>query len=304
MSHKKRLAFTLIELLVVIAIIAILIGLLLPAVQKVREAANRSTCSNNLKQIGLATHNYENANSALVPAFIGDNSETADFNTWATWGALILPYIEQDNVFNLWDQKRLVSQQSPVAYQTRIKIYNCPSRPQPVLSLNDFANPGGALTDYAASFGTAALYVNSNGAIIPSIPVVSADSFGPLLVSWQHQVRLPDITDGTSNTTMFGEKSIRPNSLRGKNEDRSVYSGVRNTHRRMMGLAPDGTQRPLLPVQNQNIANANNSFGGPHTGSTVFVFVDGSVRSIRNSASIATLTALVTRAGGEINSEN
>jgi prepilin-type N-terminal cleavage/methylation domain-containing protein/prepilin-type processing-associated H-X9-DG protein len=301
----RRKAFTLIELLVVIAIIAILVGLLVPAVQKVREAANRMSCTNNLKQIGLAAHNYHDTSLYLIPGFIGDNSETANGdNTWATWGALLLPYIEQTAVLNLWDQSRLVSTQPPGAYQTQIKIYVCPSRPSPVLSTGDFANPGGSLTDYAACFGTAAQYIGSNGAIVPALPVVSFDAKGPLLVKWTHQVRITDVTDGTSNTVMFGEKSIRPNSLRGKNEDRSVFSGVRNTHRRMMGQAPDGTQRPLLPPNNQTIPNANNSFGGPHPGLTNFVFVDGSVRGVKNSAGIPTLTALATRAGGEVAGED
>jgi prepilin-type processing-associated H-X9-DG protein len=178
----------------------------------------------------------------------------------------------------------------------------CPSRPGPVLSVNDFqilngTRPGGSLTDYAASFGPHAAFTASTGAIVPSLPVVTADSVGPLLVSYQHQVKLTGVTDGTSNTTMFGEKSIRPNSLRGKNEDRSVYSQVRNTHRRMMGV---GDVRPLLPPDNQTLPFANSSFGGPHPGVTNFVFVDGSVRSVLITASLQTLTALVTRAGGEV----
>ncbi|VTS00959.1 DUF1559 family PulG-like putative transporter [Tuwongella immobilis] len=297
-ANRRQNGFTLIELLVVIAIIAVLIGLLLPAVQKVREAAARMQCQNNLKQIGLAAHNYHDTNQNLIPAFVGNNAQGVD--SWATWAALLLPYIEQTQVLNLWDQKRLVSYQPAVAYQTQIKIYLCPSRPTAVLSTGDFATPGGALSDYAASFGTGADFTNSNGAIIPALPTVTTDSVGPLLVSWTHQVKLLDVTDGTSNTTMFGEKAIRPNSLRGRNEDRSVYSGQRNTHRRMMGTDSAGTQRLLMPPNCQTIPNANESFGGPHTGITNFVFVDGSVRSLRNSADIAVLTALVTRRGGEV----
>src|SRR5215472_16283486 len=117
---RKRVGFTLIELLVVIAIIAVLIGLLLPAVQKAREAANRISCANNLKQLGLAMHNYENTLQILPPTRLAVGS--------ATWAVLILPFIEQDNLYRQWNINFTYYQQNPVARLSPVKIYFCPSR--------------------------------------------------------------------------------------------------------------------------------------------------------------------------------
>ncbi len=295
---SRRLGFTLIELLVVIAIIGVLVALLLPAVQAARESARRMQCSNNLRQIGIATHTFHDSLGFLPPAFIGDNSDTP--HGWATWAALILPYIDGSNQYALWDVRYRVDQQPAAAVQTQIKTYICPSRPLPVLSISDFSAAGGSLSDYAASFGTAANYTKSNGAIIPNMPFVALDSNGNWMVTkWEGQTRLADLTDGTSNTFLFGEKHIRPNSLRGLNEDRSVFSGVRNTHRRMAGIAPNGDLRPLLPPRAQTPALANSSFGGPHSGVCQFVFGDGSVKPVKTTVDLYTLTYLVTRNDGE-----
>jgi prepilin-type N-terminal cleavage/methylation domain-containing protein/prepilin-type processing-associated H-X9-DG protein len=298
-SLRHRRGFTLIELLVVIAIIAVLIGLLLPAVQKVREAAARTQCANNLKQIGLGVQGFHETYQFLPPSWIGDNS--LDPDGWASWGVLLLPHLEQTAQYELWDLRYVASKQTPAAYQTQVKTYHCPSRPDFVLSTGDFVPAGGALTDYAACFGPDALTEKSTGAIIPTIPQFSTDASGnKIVVNWRGQLTLSSITDGTSNTVMFGEKHVRPDSLRGKNEDRSIFGGQNNSMRRMAGTGVSGDQRPLSPPNNQNGALANTTFGGPHSGVCQFVFCDGSVKAVQIDVDLQTLTYLITRNDGQV----
>src|SRR4051794_23584129 len=141
LSSKTRAAFTLIELLVVIAIIAVLIALLVPAVQKVREAAARTQCINNLKQIGLASHNFHDSNKFLVPSWLGSNA--LDPDGWASWGVLLLPGLDQGQVYAQWNLDYPASTQPPAAYQQQLPVYHCPSRPSFVLSKGDFVATGG-----------------------------------------------------------------------------------------------------------------------------------------------------------------
>jgi prepilin-type N-terminal cleavage/methylation domain-containing protein len=158
----RRRGFSLVELLVVIAIIALLVGLLLPAVQRARESANRVSCGNNLHQIGLAMHQYHNNNDRLPPTRLAEHG--------ATWAVLILPYMEQDNFYRQWNLSRSYYQQTPEARLTTVPNYFCPSRRTHTMAAQgsifgdspsdgpaNAPNVPGALSDYAASVGTVGL---------------------------------------------------------------------------------------------------------------------------------------------------
>lgn len=304
----KRKGFTLIELLVVIAIIAILIGLLLPAVQKVREAAARAKCQNNLKQFALAMHNYESSNGAFPSTrFLGPTGQ----GKWYSWTVLALDYVEQDNVGKLWDKTiKWNTGTNLVTAQNKMNLFLCPSAPADRRAALTGATAGLTLggLDYITFHQVRNRYYLANGLVNPS--GTSDLNYGAM----QNGVKttIGAISDGTSNTIMFMEAAVRPNQyILGRDAGTIVGSNEG------MGWADpdtgsgslDGTN-PTTGAVNQDAAytggtcvmNCNNDSEpySVHSGGMNVAMADGSVRFVRSSTSAATFAAMVTRQGGEV----
>jgi hypothetical protein len=294
----------LIELLVVIAIIGVLIGLLLPAVQKVREAANRTTCQNNLKQLGLACHAFHDTYGWLPP------NRTWDIVTdgWPTWAVLLLPYLEQGNIYNLWNVDALYSAQSAAATGNSLKVHLCPTRDQGSILSTEALGPPGTVSDYAANAGCGTYNFGPmcNGPFVEGI-VTPAKPAGGLLTSWAGSITLAagGIPDGTSNTLLIGEKHIRFITPFGTNEDRSVMGSNYNSFMRFGGIATtDQSQRPFQlysPAAVWNVSGiSNQAFGSRHDSIVNFVLCDGSTRAISYNIDLQTLTNLCNRYDGQV----
>jgi prepilin-type N-terminal cleavage/methylation domain-containing protein/prepilin-type processing-associated H-X9-DG protein len=326
-SPQGRRGFTLIELLVVIAIIAILIGLLLPAVQKVREAAQRMQCQNNLKQIALACHSYHDSNGTF-PASSIYKPVNGVWNYYDTWTISILPYIEQGNLYNLYSfdlpNATTASAGTDTVRRSLVKTYCCPSDPWPFIPAKPESGPGGSGLpipvcmpgSYRAVAGADWGGTDTSDQGGPNENWDDATQVAGWL--WANRPtsrgvmhacpdpiaseRMATVTDGTSNTLMVGEYVTKTHPSR-----RTFWAYAYTSYN--TSVVTYAQSRCLLPdfdlCQNTAPGGSNQckrAWGSLHgAGNLNFAMCDGSVRSISPSVDVNTvLPALATIQGGEV----
>jgi prepilin-type N-terminal cleavage/methylation domain-containing protein/prepilin-type processing-associated H-X9-DG protein len=333
---NDRPGFTLIELLVVIAIIAVLIGLLVPAVQKVREAANRLSCSNNLKQIGLALLNYHDTYNSF-PAATNTNGNSNTSPGWETWTIVLLPYLEQDSLYRRFDPT--VPNHHPnnkFVREQYVKGYNCPSNPQanqlfvPTSGPGASGNPGGygpqnyMTGSYRAVNGSSdfvgwwdnEIWVNManpqalrgvmhwtwtpNRAFYTGAAVVPARQAAG-------RERISSITDGTSNTLMVGESYLAFLA----DTRRTTFWAYANNSFNQQSVVPQSrtigkTRAECLAIGGVAGAEPCNRaiWGSLHPGGFNFTFCDGSVRFLSYNIDLNQFARMATIAGGEVVTQN
>ena len=308
---SRRSAFTLIELLVVIAIIAIQIGLLLPAVQKVREAAARLKCQNNMKQIGLGLHNYHDANFKFPPGGAAINTTTAATNDGMGFHVYILPYVEQSALFGQFNlAATFTTAPNRNLGAVRVPIYLCPSNGTDVYTENASENAATGDRGWAAHYH-GVMGPNDSASAAPVYKVNYVNSKGATtanggqalqgVLGRDTEVALTQIPDGTSNTFLVGETSWTRGS--------GLAVGYRVWHRGCNGnnglacISCRNVGNGLGTVWAGGGANAaynNFSFGSTHPGATNFLYCDGSVRAVSNNVSLGVLMATASRDGGEV----
>ncbi len=329
-SNRSRSAFTLVELLVVIAIIGILVGLLLPAVQAAREAARRMSCGNNIRQLGLALHNYESAHKVIPPSRISVSTPVIFQQSWVS---MILPYIEQNNVYSAYQhgQPWYAAANDPLT-TVKLPTMTCPSAPSdreyPTQNLytaitnntRTSARPIWGYSDYGSINAVRnSAFVAAGLASLGTREVLGAMARGPA------GVKLAAITDGLSNTVIVAEGAGRPGIfVSGKKvmnpRTGNIAFGTPFTADGWGwadingGFSIDGAN--ALGVQNDTASNGNTTIapGGTcfmnctndselyafHTGGAQFLFADGSVQFLSQTINGATFVALLTRDRGDI----
>ena len=336
MSRRlRRTGFTLVELLVVIAIIGILVGLLLPAVQAAREAARRMQCSNNLKQMGLAIHNFESANKFL-PACEKDIPAAAyptpsnPYGVRATYGTLfhLLPYLEQTQIYNLIDVRR--SYIDPVNMQPNYGTAN-PLAATPVQAFICPSTPGNPPSDYGPYFASIGLnrgaYIAPRTDYIPIKGIHGASLglcagkpntntrnglLGTSNPETKPTIKLAEVTDGLSNTVLFGElagrqtKYFRGKTLPGRTTladgglTLNSYYADANTARELRSYSGADINNPgQTGCSVINVYNENGLYSF-HPGGIQVAMGDGAVTFLSESVSAPVFAALVTRDGGEV----
>ncbi len=319
--RRCRRAFTLIELLVVIAIVGVLISLLLPAVQKVREAANRIQCANNLKQLTLAAHQHHDAKGQFPTGLHTVDTADGRYANGTCWEVELLPYLEQDNLKNRWDYNDFrtnVAGGTTATTAQVLKVLVCPSDPLP--ELVEYYSAG-RFPQYAYAQGFYGMGSYGGNAGKRSFP-------GPLQATrdgiffQDSSIRLADVTDGASNTFLFGERlhddptfdrmtslytpAFYPLAGWGKWAAVFATSGGSLGGRLLSTPVPINYRVPA-DISKDDFLGAtgaqNNrlcAYGSSHPGGANFAFADGSVRFLSESIPLEALQALSTRAGGEV----
>ena len=298
-QHRRR-GFTLIELLVVIAIIAILVALLLPAVQQAREAARRTQSRNNLKQIGLALHNYHDQSRVFPSGWIGVTTGAADPEgpSGYGWATMILPMMDQAPLYNRLNFSLPLSHASnAVALTTSIPAYRNPSdSSDDFWTIMDEDSPTTLLSslptaNYIGSFGTTEL--DECEGQTPPFSCVGNGVF-----HHNSRISIRDLTDGASNTFLVGERKTNLNPALGPPAWHSTWVGVvpggEEAFARILGIADH--------TPNHKHSHMDD-FSSPHVGGVHFLFGDGRVRFVGENIDIGVFQGLATRSGNEIISD-